>query len=194
MKHRAIVIRQPYASAILDGSKTVERRTWKIEPGWLVVVAGKTPEPGGEGLPLGVTLAHVDVVRVTGEPGAYRWHLANVLPLVQRPVRGSAAIFYVDLDLVADALPGAAGSSSNAPPAHAVGQGAPLDLATDGWCLNPKGLPYTLAKTNGRGLPRAGAFRHASEAKAAGAWWATKLGHRVTVIYDGLPTAEIAPG
>lgn len=94
---RAISIRQPYASQILRGTKKIEYRTWKIEPGDLVVCAS-TFGDASDGLPRGVTLCIVDVYKITGDEGDYRWHLRNVRPLPAYRVRGSAAIYHVDLD------------------------------------------------------------------------------------------------
>jgi hypothetical protein len=90
---RAISIKQPYASLIASGKKRTERRTWRISPGPLLIVASKSPRVGE--LPCGVALAIVDVEHVVQTARGFSWVLTNVRPVVPLSVRGWAAVYHV---------------------------------------------------------------------------------------------------
>lgn len=120
---RAITVRQPHASAILNGSKDVENRGFSTSNGDLLICAGKTIETGGENLPLGVALCIVRVVGIIAEidgetvcvsdeisdddietqsynPGSVGWLLRDIRPVEQFPVRGMPGIFRVNDALI----------------------------------------------------------------------------------------------
>ncbi len=120
---RCVVICQPFASAIIEGIKDVENRTWVVRTGPLAIMAGKstawlndvTPKQRElmnplfpfENLPYGMILGTVDVVDIrdltacfmTGNPWAFGpvgWILRNPRKLVTPiPFRGRQGIFEI---------------------------------------------------------------------------------------------------
>lgn len=111
MKMKALSVRQPFASQIVVGDKTIEWRSksfaWR---GPLVICASKTVTVtlrNGETLPVGVALGIVDVVDCrpmtaadleaaccedwTGAVTGYAWVLDNPREVVPVPVRGIVA-------------------------------------------------------------------------------------------------------
>jgi hypothetical protein len=84
---RALSIRQPYVEQIMRGDKRIEYRTMptritgrvllyaSLKPGLLKEFKKLDKEPGD--LPVGAILGSVEIVKCTGEPGDYKWHLAN---------------------------------------------------------------------------------------------------------------------
>lgn len=124
---RCIVVCQPYASAIIEGIKDVENRTWSIAPGPLAIMAGKSTEwrynmtsiqkrliqplLPWENLPYGKILGSVNVIdvqhinfRFACNPWAFGpicWTLQNPRKLVTPiPYRGRQGIFHVPDDLL----------------------------------------------------------------------------------------------
>jgi ASCH domain len=93
----AITVRQPWASMIITGVKTTEYRSWRTSHrGLLYIHAGlayddSTPDWDGPPLIYGAILGHVELVRVTGRPGDFRWHLADPVALAG-PVRCSGRL------------------------------------------------------------------------------------------------------
>lgn len=112
---KALSIRQPWASLIAEGSKTIEVRSWPTKyRGPLLICAGKKAHVS---LPTGVAVAIVDVVDcrpfVVGQdeaaaccesdPGDFAWVLDNVRPIEHVSVSGKLGIFTVELpDLEAE--------------------------------------------------------------------------------------------
>ena len=98
---RGLTIRQPWASLIAFGSKTVENRTWSTRwTGILLIHAAKTADQHVSrdladavwGDVRGAVIAvarlkgcHADDGRCTpwAEPGAFHWVLADIRPLKQ---------------------------------------------------------------------------------------------------------------
>jgi hypothetical protein len=113
---KALCVRQPWASLIADGSKTIELRSWRTHyRGPLVIVASTTPaSAAARGHPRGVTLAMVDLLDVRVAQASdvhaacvpelrragFAWLLGNVRPLVHQPVKGQLGIFEVRTGLV----------------------------------------------------------------------------------------------
>lgn len=102
---RAVCIRQPWASMIARGEKTIELRTWPTKHrGPLLIVASKSPKlykPNGDALPTGCAVCIVDVVDCRPavatdapaaccaiEPGEFAWVLRNVREVAHTPIRG----------------------------------------------------------------------------------------------------------
>ena len=122
---KAISIRQPWATLIATGEKTLELRSWKTRyRGPLLICAGKTPddiyfefdpEEAAENLPLGVAVATVELVDVRpfdakkdseaafyeGDPSEpdpeFAWVLENPV-MFEKPfhVKGKQGLFEVD--------------------------------------------------------------------------------------------------
>lgn len=109
---KALSIKQPWASLIASGRKTIELRSWRTHyRGPLVICAGSRPwkglKPDG---PLGVTVGVVELVDVrlathadanaAGLPdgvevpdGWYAWCLDQARPVAHVPVKGRLGIF-----------------------------------------------------------------------------------------------------
>jgi hypothetical protein len=118
---KALNVRQPWASLILAGRKTIELRSWATRyRGPLVIVASRGPDwhalARKEALdgPRGVILAHVALVDVrpvrleedaadalgVPMPGDYAWVLARPRALDQVAVRGRLGLYDLDPSLV----------------------------------------------------------------------------------------------
>lgn len=106
----ALSIRQPWASMIASGEKTIETRTWPTKHrGPLLILSTKAPT--GQG-PTGCALA---LVTVTGcrrflesdvhaaccdwDPGKFAWLLADIRPIHPVPARGAQWLFRIELDI-----------------------------------------------------------------------------------------------
>lgn len=118
---KALAVRQPWASAIMDGVKTIELRTWKTDyRGPLAIVASGKPckMEDGEILPAGGIIGTVDLVDIrplvpSDWKGAcvykkdivagvysrhYAWVLKNPRPLdTMIPCKGKLHLFEVEL-------------------------------------------------------------------------------------------------
>jgi hypothetical protein len=95
---KAISIKQPYANQIISGEKTVEYRSWTTKHrGDLLICASKSPEI--DGLPVGKSICIAELWRIelsaNGED--FKWHLRNIRPVRQIPVRGMPGLFNVDI-------------------------------------------------------------------------------------------------
>ncbi|MBI5827545.1 MAG: ASCH domain-containing protein [Deltaproteobacteria bacterium] len=104
---KALSVRQPWASLIASGEKTIETRTWPTKyRGKLLVVAGKTPFKGDPALPRGVALCVADLVDCRPMlkkderaacceiyDGAWAWVLADITPISPFPVIGRLGLF-----------------------------------------------------------------------------------------------------
>ena len=105
---KALSIRQPWASLIASGRKTIEVRSWPMAyRGPLLVCAGKKPHAG---MPVGVALAVVDLLDCRSfrpddetaaccgaDPGDFAWVLGNVRAIDPVPVSGKLGLFTVEL-------------------------------------------------------------------------------------------------
>jgi hypothetical protein len=105
----ALSVKQPWASMIAEGQKTIETRTWQTKHrGDLLIVASKSPRISGK--PVSAALCIVNVIDcrpMTAEdesaaccpvyPGAYAWVLDNVRPIDHFPVRGSLCLYHINI-------------------------------------------------------------------------------------------------
>ncbi|HJD97967.1 ASCH domain-containing protein [Mailhella massiliensis] len=118
---KAISVRQPWASLIVSGEKTVECRTWKTSyRGPLAICASRQPYTLESGLvlPGGVVLGVVELLDVRMMTRAdipascmqrpediravlhgYAWHLRTVMECVPVPVKGKLNLFNLDIEL-----------------------------------------------------------------------------------------------
>ncbi len=108
MNTMAISVRQPWASLIAEGKKTIETRTRRtLYRGPLLIVASARPKGLG---PVGCAMAMVDVVdcrpmTAADEPaaccpvykGAWAWVLANVRPVPPTAVKGRLGVYRVEM-------------------------------------------------------------------------------------------------
>lgn len=108
---RALSVRQPWASLIADGKKTIELRRWRCGfTGELLIVASKAGSKS-DGLPRGVALCIVDVVECRAATPAdagracckvgedrFAWVIARPRPVSPVPIRGRLGIFWVEIE------------------------------------------------------------------------------------------------
>jgi len=111
---KAISVKQPWASMIIRGQKTIETRTWATKyRGDLLIVSSKNPRIAGHptGRALGVValtdcrpMVKADEAGARCElyPGAYAWELKNVRLIMPFEVRGQLGIYDVDLRLLCE--------------------------------------------------------------------------------------------
>lgn len=106
---KTLSVKQPWASMIARGEKTIETRTWRtFYRGPLLIVASKKPII--EGLPIGVAVCRCELVNVRPMKkddeaaaccefydGAYAWVLGDIKPTCHFPVRGKPGLYDVDL-------------------------------------------------------------------------------------------------
>jgi hypothetical protein len=95
----ALSIRQPHASQIASGAKSVEYRTWSTRHrgDLLICASGSVPAlRQHRGLPRGCALALVTLVDVVEtEPGRFAWLLSNPRLVPSIPVRGRQRLWNV---------------------------------------------------------------------------------------------------
>jgi len=113
---KAISLKQPFASLITEGKKTIETRRWPTRyRGDVLIVASKKPKI--DNLPIGVAVC---VARISNcrpmlktderaaccklYPGAFAWELVDVRPVDPLPVKGMLGFYEVDTAMVQDAL------------------------------------------------------------------------------------------
>ncbi|NLT68622.1 MAG: ASCH domain-containing protein [Acidobacteria bacterium] len=109
---KALSIKQPWATLIANGIKTLEVRSWKVNyRGPLVIVSSKQPnrialeEHGLENAPNGVTIALVDLFNVregrrqdkkaalVDPTGKYVWEMRMIQKLPAVPVKGRLGFY-----------------------------------------------------------------------------------------------------
>jgi hypothetical protein len=83
---RALSVRQPYASQIANGEKTIEFRSWATKHrGPLLICSGVSwaegIDPAERVGPRGVTICVVDLVRCDGAAWDYEWILRDPVPV-----------------------------------------------------------------------------------------------------------------
>lgn len=103
---KAISIKEPWASLINSGKKTIETRTWKTDyRGKLLLCCSKKPSSVLSGLAFAVCdLVEIRPMTVLDEylagckkyDGAYSWVLENVKLIAPFPVKGKLSLFDVD--------------------------------------------------------------------------------------------------
>jgi len=114
---KAVSIKQPWASLIVEGTKTIETRKWATKyRGPLLLVSSKQVDRYGPAncvrgpQPLGMALAVANLVdcrimkRSDEEaaccqeyPGAYAWVLEDVKPIEPFPVKGQLSLYDVEI-------------------------------------------------------------------------------------------------
>jgi len=107
---KALSIKQPWASMIARGEKTIETRTWRTKyRGPLLIVSSKKPVI--KGLPAGMAIAVVDLVdcrpmtpgadeeaaRCDVYPGAHAWVLKNRRHINPFSVRGQMGLYEIEV-------------------------------------------------------------------------------------------------
>jgi hypothetical protein len=105
---KALSIKEPWSSLILNGHKTIETRTWKTTyRGKLLLCASKKPESAISGMAFAIAdLAGIQLMKKEDEgkgkacceiyDRAYSWFLENVTPIKPFPVKGQLGLFDAD--------------------------------------------------------------------------------------------------
>jgi len=110
MQHKALSVKQPYASMIAQGSKTIETRNWPTKyRGDLLIVS--TQKPIIPGLPSGKALCVARLVdcrpmlvedegpaRCRWYNGAWAWVLEDIRPIQPFNVRGHLKLYDVVIE------------------------------------------------------------------------------------------------
>jgi hypothetical protein len=109
---RALSVRQPWASMIASGEKTIEVRTWRTDYRGALLICASSAKGVDHTLPRGVALCIVDLVDVrpmvpADEPAAhcwvqdaYAWVMTSPRAVEHARVRGQLRLFEVDLPIV----------------------------------------------------------------------------------------------
>jgi len=115
---KAISLKQPWATLIASGKKTIETRTWPTNyRGDLLICASKRPKRNG--YPAGCALCIVNVIDCRPMTkadeqaaccelyqGAWSWLLTNIQPIVPFPVKGSLGFYEVTMPVKQDMFGG----------------------------------------------------------------------------------------
>jgi len=103
---KALCIKQPYASDIMAGRKTVEWRSWRTHyRGELIITSAKKPAErldNKKDYPLGYALGTVELVDVKYFPDedCYGWIFENPKPFKKPvPVKSQLGIFNLEIQL-----------------------------------------------------------------------------------------------
>lgn len=105
---KAISIREPWATLIRNGDKTIETRTWSTKyRGKILLCASKKPDSDFSGKAFAVAEL-VDVRPMTKDDEkqacceiydrAHSWVLENVMPIEPFPVKGQLGLFEVSYE------------------------------------------------------------------------------------------------
>lgn len=106
---KALSLRQPWASLVASGRKTVETRKWHTRyRGDLLIVSSRRPAIAPAGMALAVvrlvdcrpmTEADADAACIAPYPGAWAWVLGD-LRLIENPfpVKGALGLYEVDVE------------------------------------------------------------------------------------------------
>ena len=106
---KALSVRQPWASMIVSGEKTIETRGWSTYyRGDLLICSTKQPifpmQPSGYALAIAELIDCRPMIQNDEllacckiYPGAYSWILKNIRLIKQFPVKGRLGLFDVDL-------------------------------------------------------------------------------------------------
>lgn len=98
---KALTLRQPWASLIAQGKKTIETRTWYTHYRGPLLIAASKPDGC---LVCRCTLADCRPMMAADEdaaccavyPGAWAWVLTDITPVDPVPVQGRLRLFEVD--------------------------------------------------------------------------------------------------
>lgn len=103
---KALSIKDPWASMILQGEKTIETRTWKTNyRGELVICVSKKPISPLSGFAVCIvnlvdcrpmTKEDIEFAKCDIYPNAYSWVLDNVRKIEIFPVKGQLGLLNID--------------------------------------------------------------------------------------------------
>jgi hypothetical protein len=107
---KAISIREPWASAIADGRKTIEIRSWRTYHTGPMLICSTAPNSTALCI---TTIDYINRMRPEHEaasfcpchPGAVAWHLTRVLKVKPFKVAGRQGLFDIPDELVNPIIP-----------------------------------------------------------------------------------------
>ncbi len=104
---KALSIKEPWASMIYNGQKTIETRTWNTKyRGWVLLCASKKPKSNLSGNAFAIAeIYHSRPMIALDEPQAccsiypkaHSWLLKNITPIKPYPVKGRLSLFNVSV-------------------------------------------------------------------------------------------------
>lgn len=106
---KALSVRQPWATMIASGEKTIETRTWPTRyRGEILICSSKRPQPKGHLAGHALAIAELYDCRPMTKadeilacckvyPGAWSWCLRNIKPIKPFPVSGSLGLYDVEI-------------------------------------------------------------------------------------------------
>ncbi len=107
---KVLSIKEPWASMILSGKKTIETRTWKTDyRGRVLLHASKEPKSKISGKIFAVAKivncdrmwkAHEMKAKCKHYPGAYSWFLEDVIKIDPIEINGKLGLWEVDCELI----------------------------------------------------------------------------------------------
>lgn len=125
-RYRVVSLWARWAMAVADGIKTIETREWAIDPGPIVIHAGKQldgdmpgrvePFPSVHYVPPGTICALAWIAKcrplvpedrsraLVYRPGLYAWELEHISRLAPFPFIGPRKLGYIDSAIVIEAL------------------------------------------------------------------------------------------
>lgn len=105
---KAISLREPWASIVMKGKKTIETRVWKTDyRGKLLICASATPKSEVSGNAIAIAdlvdcrpMTKTDEIQACCSvyEGAYSWVLQDIKSIKPFKVKGKLGLFEVDLD------------------------------------------------------------------------------------------------
>lgn len=94
---KAISIKNPWATLILQEKKKIEYRTWQTSyRGPLLICASKKPTSNYAGYALCI----VNLVNIIPNKDLYHWILKDVKQIIPFPVKGKLGLYDIDLPAI----------------------------------------------------------------------------------------------
>ena len=94
---KAISIKNPYATQILRGTKTIEYRTWDTKyRGDLLICSSANPKIPGMLSGYALCIANLINITYNSKESIYEWHLEDIRKIKAFPVKGKLNLFDVD--------------------------------------------------------------------------------------------------
>ena len=180
----ALSVKQPYAEALASGEKTREHRVWKasaIVGCDLLICASLAVFEGFEARddePRGVARCVVRVVKITGDPADYAWHVENARRVEAVPIKGGRGLFMVDDSRIRYLT--ARRASARAAERSKARARLKVKVGPYTFSLEDDRIRGERAKTPAQAFARAGALANAR-------------GRDVTILRDGLAIRIVEP-
>lgn len=111
---KALSIKQPWATYIINGDKSIETRTWSTNyRGDILICSSAKPNNLGPEFPSGIIMGIAELYHISDMTkededlalcdiykNAKSWHLRNIRPFKEYiPIRGKLGLFDVDINI-----------------------------------------------------------------------------------------------